>query len=332
MNIEKSRIRLNLKNDKAMALAVRHARVPLCITDPALPDNPIVFANSAFCDLTGYADDEVIGNNCRMLQGARTTEESIVAIRQVITEQRVDTVEIINYRKDGSSFVNALQIGPILDDNGKLIFYFGSQLDVTSKREMEQQARKLADDELLHRLRNIVNVMAVIIRMTSREENDAQALSAKIGERLAALSDVHFQTLTRFDNQTAGCRELAQTILLAYSPKGSDHFVLSGPDQSLPKGLISAITLCLHELAANSVKHGALGSENGKINLSWSIETKGGNRIVVFRWQESGGPKVTKPDRLSGSKIVSNLILSTGGTISFDWQESGLIVATEFPL
>ncbi len=332
LNIARNRARWDLKNDKAMAQAVRHARIPLCISDPCLPDNPIVFANSAFLDLTGYCEDEVIGKNCRILQGQDTTEESIDSVRCAIEAQRVETVEILNYRKDGSSFVNALQIGPILDDDGKLVFYFGSQLDVTAKRDAERRSRQLADDELVHRLRNIVNVMNVVIRMTAREEQDAKVLGSIVAERLRILSDAHFQTINRPHDQNLSLRELAQTILLAYSPKSAQQFNLDGPDLILPMHLLSCISLSLHELATNSVKYGALGVEEGKVNVDWVVQAVGENSKLEFRWCETDGPSVAKPERQSGSKIVNDLIAAVGGSIELHWKETGLIVEAEFPL
>jgi PAS domain S-box-containing protein len=321
-----------LRNDRAIAETVRHAQIPLCITDPTLPDNPIVFANAAFCDLTGYAEDEVIGQNCRMLQGPGTTEESVAAIRKVIASAEVDTVEILNYRKDGTSFVNALQIGPILDDDGALMYYFGSQLDVTAKREMEKQARQLADDELLHRLRNIVNVMNVIVRMTGREENDTAALATKIGERLTALSDVHFNTIRPNTDEGTEFEALARTILAPYAPGGLVQLNLSGPAVALPAGLISPITLGLHELATNSVKHGALSVAEGRVELRWVVQDREEGRSIAFHWEETNGPPVVVPARQSGSRIIKTLTTSTGGDMAFDWRESGLIVKADFPL
>ena len=253
-------------------------------------------------------------------------------MRCAIEAQRVETVEILNYRKDGSSFVNALQIGPILDDDGKLVFYFGSQLDVTAKRDAERRSRQLADDELVHRLRNIVNVMNVVIRMTAREEQDAKVLGSIVAERLRILSDAHFQTINRPHDQNLSLRELAQTILLAYSPKSAQQFNLDGPDLILPMHLLSCISLSLHELATNSVKYGALGVEEGKVNVDWVVQAVGENSKLEFRWCETDGPSVAKPERQSGSKIVNDLIAAVGGSIELHWKETGLIVEAEFPL
>ncbi len=324
--------RWNLIDDKAMEHSVKHARIPMCISDPNTPDNPIVFVNAAFLELTGYSEDEVIGKNCRFLQGRDTTPESLDALRRAIAERRVETVEIVNYRKDGTSFVNALQLGPILDDDGKLIYYFGSQLDVTAKREAEREARDLTERELVHRLRNIVNVMSIVIRMTVREQNDPSALAQILNERLQALSDAHLDTLSWSADEDLTFVDLARTILSAYAPKGAPQFRLEGPDVPLPGHLLSCVALTLHELATNSVKHGALGAEQGLLDLRWDVQTPPDARTLSFRWTETGGPKVSPPKRSSGSKIVGNLIEAVDGTIDMHWKKTGLIVDATFPL
>mgnify|MGYP005994978581 CR=1 FL=1 len=272
--------RWDLKNDRAIAEAVRHARIPLCISDPNIADNPIVFANDAFMSLTGYSRDEVIGKNCRFLQGAATTPESVAEIRRAIEGQCVETVEILNYRKDGTSFLNALQIGPIMDDDGQLIYFFGSQLDISEKREAEKRAQKLAEAELVHRLRNIVNVMAVVIEMTAREEKNTKDLSTVVVERLRALSDAHLRTIGQVDEQAAvQVAELSTTILSAYAPKGPAQFNLEGDEVTLPPHLLSCVALGLHELATNSVKHGALGAAAGMVDLSWQTIVDDGDSV-----------------------------------------------------
>lgn len=333
MNVVTSRVRWGLDNDKAIAEAVRHARIPLCISDPNLPDNPIVFANAAFLELTGYGESDVIGRNCRFLQGPETTRESVQAVRDAMESCRVETVEIINYRADGTRFDNALQIGPILDDDGNVVFIFGSQLDVTEKRRQEEQARALANEELIHRLRNIVNVMSVVIKMSAREEQDSKTLGALVIQRLQALSDAHFRAITQPVDMGVDLGELAEGILAAYAPKGPVQFELQGAQVALKGHLLSCMSLGLHEFATNSVKHGALGAETGKVTLTWAVEDGAdGMPALVLHWAESGGPKVVQPERRSGSKIVNDLFVAVGGTITLDWAETGLLARVIVPL
>jgi len=126
--------------------AVGMTRMPMVVTNPHLPDNPIVFANEAFAEMTGYSMDEIVNRNCRFLQGQDTCRESINQIRDNIRKQEHTTLEILNYRKDGTPFWNALFISPIYDHDEKLVYFFGSQLDVTRRRNAEtalHQAQKM---------------------------------------------------------------------------------------------------------------------------------------------------------------------------------------------
>jgi PAS domain S-box-containing protein len=105
------------------AVAVERTRMPMVVTDPRQPDNPIVLANKAFLDLTGYTAEEVIGRNCRFLQGGGTAAEAIDMIREALRAEREVDVEILNYRKDGSAFWNQLVLSPVHDDEGRLLTF-----------------------------------------------------------------------------------------------------------------------------------------------------------------------------------------------------------------
>ncbi|MFD2741404.1 PAS domain-containing protein [Sulfitobacter aestuarii] len=317
--------------DDIMVQAVRHARLPLCITDPTLPDNPIVYANQAFTELTGYALEEIVGRNCRFLQGPDTTPDSIETVRKILSERRVDTVEILNYRKDGTSFVNALQIGPINDENGELVYFFGSQLDISARRRKERESRELAERELLHRLRNIVNVMSAMVRMTAREESNPAVFASKVIERISALGNAHFDTIGRTDKFGIGFSALVEPILQAYAPGGASQIKIGGVDPEVPRDLISPLTLALHELATSAVKHGALSTYEGKIDLHLRIEEADVPQLCIT-WQERGGPEVVTPERSSGSEIIQSLTRAVGGTLTYDWQCEGLIARASFPM
>lgn len=132
--------------------AVETTRMPMIVTDPRQHDNPIIFANRAFVRMTGYAAGEIIGSNCRFLQGPETDRDTIDELRGAIAERREYATEILNYRKDGYSFWNALFVSPVFDDNGELIYFFGSQLDVTRRREAEEALRQAQKMEALGRL------------------------------------------------------------------------------------------------------------------------------------------------------------------------------------
>ena len=132
--------------------AVKTTRMPMIVTDPNLPDNPIIFANPAFLSMTGYDGDAVLGRNCRFLQGADTDPDTVTEIGRAIREQRETSVEIINYKKNGSAFWNALFISPVFDGDGKLRYHFASQLDVTRRRDAEEALRQAQKMEAVGQL------------------------------------------------------------------------------------------------------------------------------------------------------------------------------------
>jgi len=140
-----SREGLNDRGDIFFA-AVEMTRMPMVVTDPRQPDNPIVFANGAFFDLTLYKEEEVLGRNCRMLQGPDTDRRTVDEVRKGIAEQRPVSVDILNYRADGSTFWNALFLGPVFDEEGQLLYFFASQMDITERRSSQDaylQAQKM---------------------------------------------------------------------------------------------------------------------------------------------------------------------------------------------
>jgi PAS domain S-box-containing protein len=113
------------------------------LSDPDLPDNPIVYANSAFERMTGYSQDEIIGRNCRFLQLEDRDQSGLAVIRDAIAKQESVEVTLRNYRKDGSLFYNRLSIRPLLDPDGRVIYYLGVQYDVTNEVEAQQEIKRL---------------------------------------------------------------------------------------------------------------------------------------------------------------------------------------------
>ncbi|HEX8555344.1 MAG TPA: PAS domain-containing protein [Sphingomonas sp.] len=144
---------INTPSHDPFSSAVRATRMPMVVTNPRLPDNPIVFVNDSFCRLTGYAREEIVGRNCRFLQGPDTPAEQVDAIRAAINEVRSIEIDIRNRRRDGTPFWNRLLLAPVHDEAGQLTYFFASQLDVTLERErladLEAQNAVLAAERLV---------------------------------------------------------------------------------------------------------------------------------------------------------------------------------------
>ena len=138
------------------------------ISDCAQPDMPIIYVNNAFTAMTGYSYDEVVGKNCRFLQGSETDSAAAKEIRKAISEQRPCKVEILNYRKDGTRFWNNLSITPVRDDDGRITHFIGIQTDITRRREAEESLRD-ANTQLTRDLRAAAAVQQALLPKTLPE-------------------------------------------------------------------------------------------------------------------------------------------------------------------
>jgi len=180
--------------------AVERTRMPMIVTDPRQPDNPIIFANRAFIRMTGYTVDELIGNNCRFLQGPDTDRDTVSDVRDAIREHREFATEILNYRKDGSSFWNALFVSPVFNRSGDLVYFFGSQLDVSRRRDAEESLHQSQKMESLgqltggiaHDFNNLLQVVSghneVLLALLEHPSLDV-ARMRRAGEAVRAATD-----------------------------------------------------------------------------------------------------------------------------------------------
>ncbi len=132
--------------------AIQAVTQGILITDPNQPDNPIIYASPGFEALTGYAPEEVQGKNCRFLQGEETDLDAVAQVRTAIRDGRPCTVELLNFRKDGTPFWNELSISPVRDETGRLTHFVGVQADVTERRRLESQFHQAQKMEAIGQL------------------------------------------------------------------------------------------------------------------------------------------------------------------------------------
>ena len=123
--------------------AIDEAQTSIIIIDAVQSKNPIIYANKAFCKLTGYSLDEIIGTNCRFMQGPNTQASDIAKISKAINDKKAITITLTNYKKDGGEFKNELTVNPISNKQGDITHFLGIQLDVTA-REATANYLKLA--------------------------------------------------------------------------------------------------------------------------------------------------------------------------------------------
>ena len=312
--------------------AMAQTRMAICLTDPHAEDQPIIFANRAFRDLTGYSQDEIIGRNCRFLQGPETDPKEVAKIRQALESEDVTVVELLNYRKDGETFWNALHIGPIYNQAGELIYFFGSQWDVSdvrAARAEELYAKEMAR-ELSHRMKNMFAVISGIVNITGRMRG-VEDEAREINRRVQALGRAYETTL---DEASSGDIEIGNAIRAILEPYdlGTGRLKLKGNGLKVPFAVVSGVGVTLHELAANAEKHGAWSTDEGTVCVDWRAQGENGRDLVVT-WIESGGPDASHPDATSGSgnAIIDRLIKHAEGTITREWKPNGLEVTIEFP-
>ena len=150
--------------DRSVEESVAASPLAMVITNPKRPDNPIEIANAAFCRLTGYAEREIVGRNCRFLAGAETEPAVRQQVRNAVEARRPVLVDILNYRRDGTPFRNGVMVAPLLDGDGKLSYFLGSQVDLAADEAAPlsmRQARALAlVEQLPHRQRQVLEGMA----------------------------------------------------------------------------------------------------------------------------------------------------------------------------
>ncbi len=223
-------------NASALLSAIDLMNVGLAITDPNSKDNPLVYVNQGFEQITGYSRDEVLMRNSRFLQGEETDKEHLGVIRRAIKEGHSDTVTIKNYKKDGSTFWNQFIISPILDSDGKTLYFIGLQFDVTKEVEerdaSNQKIRQLTYFDPITGLLNMSRFKEVVkseLSITGSEQKTAAILRVNLNrfryinesygeaagnELLVGVAD---RIRSCFGNGTPICRSFADEFIILLS-------------------------------------------------------------------------------------------------------------------
>lgn len=280
--------------DDPFAAAIRATRMAMLVTDATQADNPIIFANDAFLKLTGYERDEVIGRNCRLLQGPDTEAQAVLALREAVAAGEDLSIEILNYRKDGSSFWNALSLSPVRNDAGEIVYFFASLLDVTDKKAAEVRVRDRRDDleqvveartheltlaleqktallhEVDHRVKNNLQLISSLLLLQNRRVTDPTlkaSLKGMLG-RVNAIATVHrrlFQSedVERFD-VSAFIRDMVADLMgSAMRDDIAVQLDLERVDIAAAKA--APFALVVNELLTNALRHGFPEGHGGRI-------------------------------------------------------------------
>jgi PAS domain S-box-containing protein len=117
-------------DDERLIETVGYSPIATVLSNPRKTDNPLEVTNQAFCNLTGYPEDEIVGRNCRFLAGSATEPWLTERIREGVRGRKPVLVDILNYKKDGTPFRNAVLVTPLFDENGELAWFLGSQVEL----------------------------------------------------------------------------------------------------------------------------------------------------------------------------------------------------------
>ncbi len=277
-----------LSSAALLEAAIAAAPTGVVISDPSRPDCPIVFMNPAFTTITGYGPEDVLGRNCRFLQGRGTDPAAVARVRRAIAEQKPVTVEMLNYRRDGRPFWNELRIAPVFDETGRLTHFIGIQHDVSARRraeEREARARRAAEKAsrtksdflatMSHEIRTPMNgMLGTLALLSDTELSPEQAAYAETARRcgqdlLAIINDIldisriEAGMLTLGDEPFALADTLSAVLDLAAAGAAAKAISLSATiDPALParlKGDAQRLRQVLNNLVDNAVKFTAVG-------------------------------------------------------------------------
>ena len=307
-------------------VAVERTRMPMVIADARAADNPIVLANQAFLDLTGYAAEEIIGRNCRFLQGPETDPAAVAELRAALAEHRPVELELLNHRKDGTSFWNQLHISPVQDEAGETAYFFASQRDVTEPRRAK--ALELSERRLLrevdHRTMNAMALVQGIVRL-SRADTVA-SYAASIQARVGTLARAHAMLARRGWTDIP----LGEIIAAEIAPYDTGRFAVAGPDLMIASDHVQALALALHEVSDNAARHGSLATPAGRVDINWTAHAD--EHAARLTWSEQGLTRTTAKVAGFGERLIDSILKQQlQGAITRRWEADGLELEMIFP-
>ena len=296
----------------------------------------MVYVNEAFEDITGYTESDALGRNCRFLQGDDTDPETVARLREAINNEERITVELYNYRKDGTPFWNQLTVAPVYDSDGELIRYLGTQRDVTDQKERIQELQRQNErlDEFAsvvsHDLRNPLNVAEGWLQL-AKDERESEELSYVEGalNRMEVLID-DLLTLAR-QGETVTDFELIELARLvencwATVETTTDSLAVEVDHETLIQADTSRLKQVFENLMRNAIEHG--GSDItvtvGELDDGFYIEDDGAGisqneRDKIFK----AGYSTATSGTGFGLSIVSQIAIAHGWNISVTESEAG---------
>ncbi len=341
------------------ALAFDASPTPMLVTDARRPDRPIVWINDAFLGLTGYERHELIGRNCRMLQGPDTDGAEVGRMRAAIEAAVPYAGEILNYRKDGTPFWNGMTINPVRDREGRLIYFFAAQADMTDKRRLETAMRGTNDElerqvgartadlesalaqktallhEVDHRVKNNLQVISSLMLLKARRTPDGEARDALQGmaDRIGALSTAHRMLYASDDVSHFDLADFMSDFLSdvnAALDRERTRVEASVEPVAVSAAMAAPLALMIHELTSNAVRHAFPEERTGLVTVTARREADTLRMTVA---DDGVGMAASEPNPAGfGRNLVEMLVRQLRGRI--DWSDGppGTRVEISVPL
>jgi PAS domain S-box-containing protein len=309
---------------------------PIYTTDP---QGRVTFYNKAAAEFAGREPEVGVDEWCvswrlRSADG-RPLAHDQCPMAQAIKENRpVRGGQAIAERPDGTRAPFMAFPTPLQDGDGALIGAVNMLVDITDRKQAEQQHRAMLA-ELNHRVKNTLATVLSIAQQTLRTTPDVKSFSASFEARVLALCSAH--DLLSQDGWTgAKLREVVGRELALYVDEESERAVVDGPNVMLQPRVVLALGMVLHELAANAARHGALSTNGGRVEIRWGLvpEERGASQTLQLDWCEAGGPQVSPPDRRGvGLRLIEHTVSrDLNGRLQMDYAPDGLKCRIELPV
>ena len=313
--------------------------IAMVLTNPRLPDNPIVYVNRAFERLTGYTSEMALGRNCRFLQGPQTEPAAVSELRRGIANREEVSMVLTNVRSNGDPFLNALLISPIIDDNGELVYFVGLQSEVETDRQAERLRQfETVTAEIQHRVKNHLSMILGLIRMKARSSSapdEFKDLSRRVESLQLLYEEMSAATLERNDGKIklgAYLGRVANAIAYLDSRPGVRMNIHVEPLMVDTETAVR-IGLILSEVLTNAMQHAFRDQASGLVELRVMRTDNGGMRAMVtddgiglpdgVAWPNSDG---------LGGRIVQGLCEGLQATLQVTRGAVGTIVTLDVPV
>jgi two-component sensor histidine kinase len=195
-------------------------------------------------------------------------------------------------------------------------------------RDVAERIQRVLTDELHHRMKNMLTVVAAIVRQTMRTAGNLADAEAAIGTRLVAMAKAH-DVLLKADWKTASLATVIHSAVEQHDT-ALGRILVHGPELQIASSAILPLTLALNELCTNALKYGALSGDAGRVAVTWTVK----DVVVTLRWEENGGPHVAVPMRKSlGSRLIETALpRQLGGTARLAFAPTGVEFTLTLPL